>query len=201
MQPDSNDIVFRTYGLDLGEWFERGISVSSGAPQWWIDFLQMIATVWSIYSVIAFLLSFIFILITIYAYLKINEYSEIISDRLAVEERAWRELHGARDENTRWNEVLRHAGSDRPNDWRLSIIEADIMLGEALTESGYAGTTIGEQLRGISPNHLQSVQDAWDAHRIRNRIAHEGADFILTQAMTREAIVKYERALKELGMV
>ena len=48
---------------------------------------------------------------------------------------------------------------------------------------------------------MSSLQDAWDAHRIRNRIAHEGSDFVLTHSLSQEAIVKYERALRELGLV
>ncbi len=75
------------------------------------------------------------------------------------------------------------------------------MLGEGLKERGYAGISIGDQLKGLSPSQFASLQDAWDAHRVRNRIAHEGSDFVLTQNAAREAIVKYERSLRELGVI
>jgi hypothetical protein len=35
---------------------------------------------------------------------------------------------------------------------------------------------------------------------VRNKIAHAGADFILTQKIARETIMQYERVFKELGV-
>ncbi len=199
MDPAANDIVYSAYSIDFVGLFQRLLGADTeGAASSFLDFLLR---VWDVYSVLAILASIVFIILTIYAYLKINEYSIFVSEQIAAGERAWQEMHGAQNSNQRWQEVLAHAASDRPNDWKVAIIEADIMLGEALTERGYAGATIGEQLRGASPVHFATVQDAWDAHRIRNQIAHQGPDFVLTQGLVREAVVKYERVLRELGAV
>jgi hypothetical protein len=201
MRPDDNDVLYNEYGVDLLGIFEYllegilGIGITLGSIG---DFLS---TAWEIFSLISFLVSLLFIIGIIYAYLRINEYAGLINERIELAEIAWKEAHGPKTDNDRWSEVLRHVGSDRPNDWKLAIIEADIMLGEGLKERGYAGISIGDQLKGLAPSQFTSLQDAWDAHRIRNRIAHEGSDFVLTQNAAREAIVKYERSLRELGVI
>ncbi len=201
MQPDDNDIVFNQYGLDVQGLLEFLLNKVLGLGVTPESIWGTVQTLWDIFSILALLVSFVFIALIIYSYLKINEYLELESKQLDLMANAWKESHAPKGDNQRWAEVLRHVASDRPNDWKLAIIEADIMLGEGLKEKGYAGVSIGDQLKGIAPAQLQSLQDAWDAHRIRNRIAHEGSDFVLTQALAREAIVKYERALRELGVI
>lgn len=201
MQPDDNDVLYNQYGVDILGVFEYLIEGILGIGITGDGIRDFLVAAWDIFSLLSFLISLLFIIGIIYAYLRINEYSGLISERLALAEIAWKEAHGPKTDNDRWSEVLRHVGSDRPNDWKLAIIEADIMLGEGLKERGYAGMSIGDQLKGLTPGQFASLQDAWDAHRVRNRIAHEGSDFVLTQSAAREAIVKYERSLRELGVI
>lgn len=201
MQPTDNDILYNQYGVDILSFLSYFVNAILGTGISVDGVWQFLNTVWDIFSLISFIVSFIFIIGIIYAYLRINEYLALDSEKLKLAEETWRELHGSRGDNERWFDVERHVASDRPNDWKLAIIEADIMLGDALKEKGYAGLSIGDQLKSMSPMQFTSLQDAWDAHRIRNRIAHEGSDFVLTQNIAREAMVKYERALKELGAI
>ena len=77
----------------------------------------------------------------------------------------------------RFAELKAHLESNNPNDWKLAIIEADIILDKALKDKGYAGPTIGDMLKSVAPSSLQSLQDAWEAHLVRNKIAHDGASF------------------------
>ncbi len=201
MQPDDNDVLYNEYGVDLlgliQYFLERVLGLGITTDGVW----HFLTTAWDIFSIIAFLVSFLFIIGIVYSYLRINEYLALESERLNLAELAWQEAHGPKGHNERWAEVLRHVSGERPNDWKLAIIEADIMLGEALQARGYAGLSIGDQLKSITPTQLSSLQDAWDAHRIRNRIAHEGSDFVLTQSAAREATVKYERTLRELSVI
>jgi|GEM_PF-236086 len=204
MQPDDNDIVYSSYGLDLSPVFKAIYNFfgnAGGSDGFLYTLLAWLDTAWTIWSVVAFFLSFLFIYGIIYSYLRINEYGAKFTEQLEREHRAWKELHGGATKNNRWQQVEQHVGSDRPNDWKLAIIEADIMLGDALSKQGYAGKSIGEQLKSISPQQLSALQDAWDAHLVRNKIAHEGADFVLTQAAARATMVKYERVFREIGEI
>lgn len=207
MQPDDNDIIYQSYGLDLSPVIEvvydAWLYISGGSMSGFVAATaSFLNTLWTWWSVLAFIISALFIVGIIYSYLRLNEYGAQVTDKLEREHKAWQDRHaGARTGNARWEAVQMHARSGKPNDWRLAIIEADILLGEALAEKGYAGKSIGEQLKSISTNQLSTIRDAWDAHMVRNKIAHQGADFVVTQSMANTAIVKYERVLRELGVV
>lgn len=158
-------------------------------------------TIWSIYSVIAFLLSALFVYGFVYASIRMNELQKILIDQYEQQERMYQRSQKGNVKNQRWQDVLNHLESENPNDWKLAIIEADVLLDDAIKEKGYAGKTLGERLKSISSAHMHTLDDAWDAHRIRNRVAHEGADFILTQKLARNTITQYQRVFEELGIV
>ena len=75
------------------------------------------------------------------------------------------------------------------------------MLEETLNNAGYVGQTLGEKLKGANPQSFRTVQDAWDAHKVRNDIAHVGSDFILTKRVAQETITKFERVFREFGVI
>lgn len=82
--------------------------------------------------------------------------------------------------------------------WRIGIMEADNVLLEVLTEKGYQGDGVGEKLKGAS---FKTIDLAWDAHKIRNRIAHEGSDFQLTEREAKRAFMLYESVLRDLKAI
>jgi hypothetical protein len=82
--------------------------------------------------------------------------------------------------------------------WRIGIMEADNLLLEALTEKGYQGENLGEKLKGAS---FRTIDLAWDAHKIRNRIAHEGSEFQLTEREAKRAFTLYESVFRDLKII
>lgn len=82
--------------------------------------------------------------------------------------------------------------------WRIGIMEADNLLQEALENKGYRGVGVGEMLKTAS---FKTVDMAWDAHKIRNRIAHEGSSFELTEREAKRAFVLYESVFRELKVI
>ena len=82
--------------------------------------------------------------------------------------------------------------------WRIGIMEADNVLLEVLREKGYQGEGVGEMLKNAS---FRTVDLAWDAHKIRNRIAHEGSDFQLTEREAKRAFVLYESVFRDLKAI
>lgn len=103
--------------------------------------------------------------------------------------------------NEAWETMRRRMLSDDESEWRLGIIEADILLDRTLTKKGYQGETLSDKLKQLGPEKLASVQLAWEAHKVRNRIAHEGADFKLTFPEVRRALANFELVFKELGII
>jgi hypothetical protein len=97
----------------------------------------------------------------------------------------------------KWQKVQAHINSNNPSDWRLAILEADIMLGDVLEKMGYQGDSIGEKLKSVDKSDFLTLQLAWDAHLVRNQIAHEGADFKLNEREAKEVIDKFKKVFEE----
>jgi len=101
----------------------------------------------------------------------------------------------------RWNRVLDQANSSNPEGWRLAILEADIMLNELLDVQGYKGETIADKMKQVNRANFNSIDDAWEAHKIRNRVVHEGTAHELSHRDVRRVITLYERVLKEFRYI
>ena len=141
----------------------------------------------------------IFLVLVLYFFVRIYELKH--RERRRIKDIAYGnvERQQAEPHNRRWQEVLRHANSENPNDWRLAIMEADAMLDEYTDDLGYHGETLGERLKNMEKGDIRTLQQAWDAHIIRNKIAHEGFDYELTRREARRVVGLYETVFKELG--
>lgn len=101
--------------------------------------------------------------------------------------------------NARWQHIQGLAAGESPSQWREAIIEADIMLDDVLARQGYVGDGVGEKLKAIEPREFASLQDAWDAHKVRNQIAHQGSAFDVSETLARRTIARYETVFREFN--
>ena len=98
----------------------------------------------------------------------------------------------------RWQHIEALAGSTEASEWREAIIEADIMLDDVLAQQGFVGVGIGEKLKSAN---FQTIQDAWEAHKVRNQIAHEGSAFKLSETIVQRTISQYENVFREFKAI
>lgn len=96
----------------------------------------------------------------------------------------------------RWENVIRHIESPNQNDWKQAILEADMILDGILTSMGYKGESIGEKLKRVVSGDFHSLNEAWEAHKVRNQIAHEPG-FNLTQHDALAAVNLYKKVFEE----
>ncbi|MFA5942218.1 MAG: hypothetical protein WC798_00890 [Candidatus Paceibacterota bacterium] len=101
----------------------------------------------------------------------------------------------------RWRHIESLVEGATASEWREAIIEADIMLDDLLTQQGYRGDGVGEKLKSVEPADFGALQDAWEAHKIRNQIAHEGSAFNLSETLARRTIAHYENVFREFGVI
>ncbi len=100
-----------------------------------------------------------------------------------------------------WDRVVDMAMSEDEVIRRHAIIEADILLDEVLLSLGYEGLTMAAKLQQIRSGDISSIESAWEAHKVRNRIAHEGSSFVLNKNITNQTLALYERVFKETGCI
>lgn len=166
------------------------------------DQLQSNAIVWFQYAEWIALALSVLLLIN-YVWLRVQTHhveEEIHHKRLAAELAMAGAMHDA-PKNARWENVVDLANSTHESDWRRAILEADSMLAELLTARGFPGEDIGEQLRGINPEHFATIDMAWEAHRMRNRIAHDGESFVLTERDVHGTIDQFKRVFEEFDYI
>ena len=103
--------------------------------------------------------------------------------------------------NEHWVKTLGYLFSQHEGDWKLAVIEADSMLEALMDQLGFKGETLGDKLKGANQDKFRNLSSAWEVHAIRNRIAHEGASFLLTQREAKRVIALYEQIFREFGYI
>jgi len=106
-----------------------------------------------------------------------------------------------KENNAQWQNVLDYLSSDNPAEWKIAILEADSMLDEVVKKAGGVGDTLGERLKSIDPEGFNSLNLAWDAHKVRNMIAHDNASYQLTKREAKRVIDLYEIVFKEFQYI
>lgn len=153
---------------------------------------------WSLYTYLAYIATLIAIGVLVYTTVRFRQTEEEEAPKYTTEEPAAAE---AATEHSRWNHISALVESASENDWRQAIIEADIMLEDILTMHGYQGDTVGEKLKQGDPAQFRTLRDAWDAHMVRNQIAHEGSAYALTDQMAYRTIAKYKKVFEEFRAI
>ncbi|MDP2641417.1 MAG: hypothetical protein Q8P39_02655 [Candidatus Yanofskybacteria bacterium] len=99
----------------------------------------------------------------------------------------------------RWKKIIKRLESQREDEYKLAILEAESMLEEIFKRMGF-GNTLEEQLQRIPPVTIPTLEELKRAHMIRSNIAHD-PDFVLSADQAKEAMEIYERTLKALDIL
>ena len=103
--------------------------------------------------------------------------------------------------NPKWQHIESLIESDNENDWRQAVLEADIMLDELLGHIGYRGQTVADKLQSVDSADMQSLEDAWQAHKTRNKVAHQGSDFKLDRNTFMDTMNQFKRVFNEFHYI
>ncbi len=93
------------------------------------------------------------------------------------------------------NQLMR----DNQASFSLAVINADKLVDQALRECNFAGQTMGEKLKN-SPKKFSDINSLWNAHKLRNKIAHE-TNVTVSYDEARYALASFKKALKDLGAI
>ncbi|MDD4989029.1 MAG: hypothetical protein PHV42_01195 [Candidatus Pacebacteria bacterium] len=167
-------------------------------------FLDSWSSFYSTLKIFGAILSLILIFLCIYAEIGLRNVEKLEDEHerhLLEHYKAHASGGGHASSNTRWLKIIDHINSKSSSDWRLAILECDIILDEMLSKMGYHGETVSDKLKAVEPNDFTSINSAWEAHKIRNAIAHEGSDFLISEREAKRIIGLYEVAFREFKFI
>src|SRR3989338_2668923 len=196
-----NQPLYNPTFLNLEYFFSK---IAAGINGIW-DFL-MRADAFFIIKLIIGIIGIFCVCVIVFSVIKIFELLEVEDEELKHEI----EMHENRIKqaevvpptarNPKWEAARDKVFSDNQSDWKLAIIEADVILDDFLNERGYIGSGVGEKLKDAEQKgDFRGVQHALDAHKKRNEIAHEGSGYEVSK---RDAIITiglYEKVFEEEG--
>lgn len=168
-------------------------SVSVGSPT---GLVTLAGEVWIVVSFFAWIIAFVACWALVYYTMRYWQVTAEENQRYTTipESQAHVEL-----DHSRWTYITQLIESAQESDWRQAIIEADIMLDEVLARAGYIGDSIGDKLKMANPQRFMTLNNAWDAHKVRNDIAHLGSTFQLTNHIAFRTIQNYEAVFREFN--
>lgn len=99
----------------------------------------------------------------------------------------------------KWLGIEKQLSADDVSACQMAVMNADKLLDQALKDRGTAGQTMGERMKAAT-NSWSDANSVWQAHKLRNQIAHE-PDVRVSYNDARRALAGFKRALKDLGAI
>ncbi len=96
-----------------------------------------------------------------------------------------------------WTDIVRRANTGTPENLRWAIMESDALVDLVLKDKGLPGETMADRLANFRRDDTKSIDRLWDAHKLRNEIAHTPG-FKVTTRQAEKALLGYRDFLKEL---
>lgn len=167
------------------------------SPTGFTGLYQFAAHLWLWFIVLGYLLSLAGLIALVYIMMRLYEVRKREADYygtvlIASESAA---------ASPRWTHIQGLINGTSPSEWRAAIIEADIMLDDMLARQGYTGEGVGEKLRQVEHADFATLRDAQEAHGVRNRVAHQGSAYDLSETLARRTIARYEAVFREFGVI
>jgi hypothetical protein len=164
----------------------------------------------SFFQIFLFLLVVFFLFMIAYCFVRILEIREEEKKHLEQEIEEYAQHQAEKEKlsgeagnfkNERWEHVLEYLSSPNQSDWKLAIMEADSMLEDLTDQLDLEGQNLGEKLKASNKDKFKTLDDAWEAHLVRNKIAHDGSLFELSQHEANRIITLYENVFREFGNI
>jgi len=163
-------------------------------------FFRWLSSSWPLIMAFSFLFGLLLLAIGIYLYRKLNEVKKMDAKVFGTV-RIKKSDEEDNLKNERWVSLLSLLDSDSPSDWKNAILEADIILDEMTKKMGYHGDTLGERLNSVEKSDFLTLNLAWEAHKVRNSIAHEGSNFLLSKREAKRVINLYRQVFEEFEFI
>lgn len=96
-----------------------------------------------------------------------------------------------------WANIVHRANTGTPENLRWAVMEADALVDHVLRQRGIQGEGMAERLQNARWAGSQLVDKVFDAHRLRNELAHTPG-YQMTTKQAEKALFSFRDFLKEL---
>ncbi|MFH1551853.1 MAG: hypothetical protein ABIC36_03180 [bacterium] len=150
-------------------------------------------------KIFSFIISLALLIAIIYLIIKLRKSIKATLE-MALESTSIASNLPKKEMDKKWESILEKLETKDENAYKMAVIEADNMVDNMLKATGYQGEDMGERLKQITSAQLANINELWEAHKVRNRLAHE-TDFHLSHGQAKRAIEIYQRALENLEAI
>ncbi|MEZ4210609.1 MAG: hypothetical protein R3B38_02770 [Patescibacteria group bacterium] len=98
-----------------------------------------------------------------------------------------------------WDQINNLLDSTDDHAWAKAVMDADKVLDLAMAMVGAQGQGLGEKLKR-NEQMLGDVNRVWNAHKLRNRLAHD-VDVNITKPAAVEAVRTFEGVIRRIGLM
>ena len=99
-----------------------------------------------------------------------------------------------------WQQIQRRLKTEKPNNWKLAILQSDRIFDEILKLSGAFGESMEERLQNVVPNQIPHLDEVIKAHKIARQIMQD-PDFPIDLTLAKETVKIYEKLFQEYDIV
>lgn len=99
----------------------------------------------------------------------------------------------------RWDAVMARIESGNPSQYKVAVLEADVIAEEMLSGIGYGGSNMKERLEAVQPGQVISIDRLRSGHEIRNRIIRDPS-FALSREEAESVLSGYKSFFDELEL-
>ncbi len=100
----------------------------------------------------------------------------------------------------KWKKITDRLISDNSSQYKVAILEADMLVNKILSDMHIPGSNMIEKLEFLQPEQVPNREELKQAHLIRNKIIHE-KDFTVEKEKAREILEIFERFLLYLELL
>ncbi len=97
-----------------------------------------------------------------------------------------------------WKKIVQKMESGLESEYKLAIIEADVMLDEILKRIGRTEKSLDDKLNAMNSIEIGNIKEIKEARKIRNSIVYD-PDYHLTLDEAKETLQVYEETFKNLN--
>ncbi len=99
----------------------------------------------------------------------------------------------------RWDAVMARIETGNPSQYKVAVLEADVIAEEMLGGIGYDGSNMKERLEAVRPGQIVSLERLRAGHDIRNRIIRDPS-FALSREEADSILAGYKSFFDELEL-